>query len=101
MAYQTVNIIVKPKQKALHQYFQANCMLAKNIYNATLFRCRQILTADKKTVTELTANELEILREFLLLSAKENDQKICFMGSSCCPCRITCMYAFACCKGSG
>lgn len=76
MAYQTVNILIKPNQKALYQYFQTNCMLAKNIYNATLFRCRQILTADKKPIAELTANELEILNEFQLMSVKENCQKL-------------------------
>lgn len=76
MSYQTVNIVVKSTHTELKRYFSDNCKLAKNMYNATLFRCRQILSASKKDISVITANELEVLTEFDLLDAKKNGQDI-------------------------
>ena len=74
--YQTLNIIIKPTQKELIQYFHDNCCLAKNLYNTTLFRCRQILSANNKDISSLTSNEISVLDEFELMLNKSNSKKL-------------------------
>lgn len=74
--YQTINVIIRPCNRELYGYFDSNCRLAKNIYNATLFRCRQILSADRKAYDGLTDNELEVLREFDLLESKYSGNRL-------------------------
>ena len=60
--YHSVNIQVK-HGTALFQWCDYNAHCANNLYNAALFRERQMMTSSKKTIHELTDNELEVMSE--------------------------------------
>jgi putative transposase len=51
----------------LYTYFDTNARLAKCLYNAALFRIRQIFTGYDKPESELNTNQLEVRREVELL----------------------------------
>lgn len=58
--YRVVKYVIKPDHK-LHSYCSEMCHLSCNLYNASLFRIRQILTVFKKDCP--TPNELGVLNE--------------------------------------
>lgn len=60
--YTTRRVIVQ-SDHVLHSYFDETTKAANNLYNATLFRIRQVMTAVKKEPKQRTANENEIMRE--------------------------------------
>lgn len=74
--YKTTNIVVKHEWKQLFRYCTESCRCAKAIKNATIFRCRQIVSADKKDFNNLHNNERQILDEFGLLEEKRLDKKL-------------------------
>ena len=61
--YHTLQIQVK-QSDPLYAYLEQTSHLANNLYNAGLFRCRQLITASKKERKDLTKNEKEVIREF-------------------------------------
>ena len=69
--YKTVNIIVKRNQKELMSYCKESCELAKQMKNTVIFRCRQILSADRKSFSDLHTNEIQILNEFDMADDKQ------------------------------
>ena len=60
--YHSVNVQVK-QGTALFQWCDYNAHCANNLYNAALFRERQMMTSSKKAIHELTDNELEVMSE--------------------------------------
>lgn len=50
--------------------------LGKNLYNASLFRQRQLLTSSRKNDDELTDNEKEVIHEFVTALNLENRNSI-------------------------
>lgn len=78
--YKAVNIIVKPNQEDLFLYCQESCRLAKQLKNAVIFRCRQILSADKKSVGNLHVNEIQVLNELDMLDSKCAGRKLRIPG---------------------
>ena len=48
----------------LYAYLERTSHLTNNLYNAGLFRCRQLITASKKEQKDLTENEKEVIKEF-------------------------------------
>lgn len=69
--YHTLTVQVKQKDR-LYKWCDTNAHLANNLYNAALFRQRQMMSASKKEANSLTPNELEILDEVKLLENKTN-----------------------------
>lgn len=61
--YHTLQIQVK-QSDPLYAYLEQTSHLANNLYNAGLFRCRQLITASKKEQKDLTENEKEVIKEF-------------------------------------
>ncbi len=59
--YRTHKIRIK-KGHRLHAYFDKLCGDAKNLYNATNFHFRQVLTGTKKSVTDITPLEKEAIK---------------------------------------
>ena len=78
--YKTVNIIVKRNQKELMSYCKESCELAKQMKNTVIFRCRQILSADRKSFSDLHTNEIQILNEFDMADDKRNGRKLRLPG---------------------
>jgi putative transposase len=60
--YKTIKIQVK-QASGLYPYCGSLCRLSNNLYNASLFRYRQAMTARNKTETDLTDNEREVMKE--------------------------------------
>ena len=60
--YKTITVQVKPDSD-LFEWCDRNAHCANNLYNAALFRERQLMFASKKNVHELTDNELEVMSE--------------------------------------
>ena len=60
--YKTIKIQVN-QASGLHPYCGSLCRLSNNLYNASLFRYRQVMTARNKTEAELTDNEREVMKE--------------------------------------
>ncbi|MGN0168172.1 MAG: RNA-guided endonuclease InsQ/TnpB family protein [Acetatifactor sp.] len=63
--YHTLRIQVK-QGNPLYVYLEQTSHLANNLYNAGLFRCRQLITAAKKDRKDLAENEKEVIKEFSL-----------------------------------
>lgn len=61
--YHTLQIQVK-QRNPLYAYLERTSHLANNLYNAGLFRCRQLITASKKEQKDLTENEKKVIKEF-------------------------------------
>ena len=61
--YHTLQIQVK-QSNPLYAYLERTSHLANNLYNAGLFRCRQLITASKKEQKDLTENEKKVIKEF-------------------------------------
>ena len=61
--YHTLQIQVK-QRNPLYAYLERTSHLANNLYNAGLFRCRQLITASKKELKDLTENEKKVIKEF-------------------------------------
>ena len=51
------------KNHPMYQYFDTVCALSNNLYNATLFRIRQVMTGIQKEPSERQANEVDVLAE--------------------------------------
>lgn len=67
--YRSVQMFVSEQSHPdLFAYLLTNAKLAKNLYNASLFRLRQVFTAQNKET--LTENELEIQTEQLAVCKK-------------------------------
>ena len=60
--YKAMTVQVKPGSD-LFEWCDRNAHLANNLYNAALFRERQLMFASKKNIHELTDNELEVMSE--------------------------------------
>lgn len=60
--YKTVNIQIK-QDNDLFAWCDKNAHYANNLYNAALFRERQLMSAAKKDIHKLTDNELEVMSE--------------------------------------
>ena len=60
--YRDVQIVVK-KSDEIYEYFDLIAHKANNLYNASLFRLRQIMTGLNKDSKALSDNELEVFRE--------------------------------------
>lgn len=60
--YRSVHIDIARKHP-MFQYFDTLTALSNNLYNASLFRVRQVMTGIKKPVNERQANEVEVLTE--------------------------------------
>ncbi len=69
--YHTLTVQVKQKDR-LYKWCDTNAHLANNLYNAALFRQRQMMSASKKEMNNLTPNELEILNEVKTLEDNTN-----------------------------
>ena len=74
--YQAKTIVVKRKQKALYNYCKKACEDAKLLKNAVIFRCRQIIFADRKEYKYLHELERQVLEEFNLIEDKIENKKI-------------------------
>lgn len=74
--YQSIEIVLKNSDSKFKKYCKENCMLAKNLKNATIFRCRQILFANQKTLNHLSENEINVLFEFNLFDEFQNNKAI-------------------------
>lgn len=61
--YKVVKIQVKNKDSELYKYCERFTRAANNLYNAAMFRVRQVATAMEKKPKDLTANEKEVLAE--------------------------------------
>lgn len=59
-------IVSEATYPELFAFAEANCMLAKNLYNAALFRIRQVFTGWGKE--SRTDNEAEVFKELELTS---------------------------------
>ena len=58
--------------------------LGKNLYNASLFRQRQLLTSLRKNDDELTDNEKEVIHEFVNVNIKfTKSVSLIFTSSGC------------------
>ena len=60
--YYVQNVQVKPED-SLYSYCDRLTKAANNLYNATLFRIRQVMTGVKKDPSELTENEKNVFEE--------------------------------------
>ena len=60
--YRSVHIDIDRKHP-MFSYFDRLTALSNNLYNATLFRMRQVMTGVKKPDTERQENEKEVLTE--------------------------------------
>ena len=60
--YRTINIQIKPGNDVF-EWCDRNAHYANNLYNAALFRERQLMFAAKKDIHDLTDNELEVMSE--------------------------------------
>lgn len=69
--YHALQIQVK-QDNPLHAYLEQTSHLTTNLYNAGLFRCRQLITASKKEQKNLTENEKEVLKEFSAASPSKD-----------------------------
>lgn len=70
--YHTIKTIVN-KHESIYPYLEAISLKANNLYNATLFRIRQVYTGLDKDPSVLTDNEKEIFHEIdHLLKVKTN-----------------------------
>ena len=69
--YQAKTIVVKRKQKALYNYCKKACEDAKLLKNAVIFRCRQIIFADRKEYKDLHELERQVLEEIYISPAQE------------------------------
>jgi putative transposase len=69
--YHTLTVQVKQKDR-LYKWCNTNAHLANNLYNAALFRQRQMMSVSKKEINNLTPNELEILNEVKTLEDNTN-----------------------------
>ena len=67
--YKSITVQVKPGSD-LFEWCDRNAHLANNLYNAALFRQRQLMFASKKNIHELSDNELSVMSEveFALLA---------------------------------
>ena len=63
--YKAYKVQVSTKD-SFYKYCYEQCHLVNNLYNAGLYRCRQVLTASKKDSSEWTANEKEVMDEVAL-----------------------------------
>ena len=66
-------LVSKEKYPQLHAYFYGNAMLARNLYNAALFRLRQNFTSKGKDT--LSANEQQVRDEILMTMEKRHTGK--------------------------
>lgn len=60
--YRVMNIMIKNNNR-LYDWCDINAGYANNLYNACLYRQRQLMTSRNKTSDELTSNELEVINE--------------------------------------
>ena len=60
--YKAITVQVKPDSD-LFEWCDRNAHCANNLYNAAMFRERQLMFATKKTIHELTDHELEVMSE--------------------------------------
>lgn len=62
--YSTSAVLVKSKpDNLMSEYLSRLCHQANNMYNATLFRIRQVMTAVKKNPCDRQPNEKEVMKE--------------------------------------
>ncbi len=64
--YHTITIQINPYD-ALFLWCDTNAHYANNLYNAALFRQRQLMSSVLKDASKLTPNELEVLKEIEFL----------------------------------
>ena len=62
LMYRTVNIQIS-RDSELFEWCSHNARCANNLYNAALFRERQMMSSARKTLRQLTDNELEVMSE--------------------------------------
>ena len=60
--YRTVNIQIS-RDSELFEWCNHNARCANNLYNAALFRERQMMSSARKSLHQLTDNELEVMSE--------------------------------------
>ena len=60
--YKSITVQVKPGSE-LFEWCDRNAHCANNLYNAALFRERQLMFASKKNIHELSDNELSVMSE--------------------------------------
>lgn len=60
--YRTVNIQIS-RSSELFEWCSHNARCANNLYNAALFRERQMMSSTRKSLHQLTDNELEVMSE--------------------------------------
>ena len=60
--YQTIRVCIRPKDE-LYDYCDGQTRAANNLYNASLYRVRQVLTMFNKPAEELTDNEKNVYNE--------------------------------------
>ena len=73
--YYVQNVQVKPED-TLYPYCDKLTKAANNLYNATLFRIRQVMTGVKKDPSELTENEKNVFEEIqCMLESLQNEGK--------------------------
>lgn len=60
--YRTRQFVIRPSDP-LYQYFDDLYLKAKNLYNAALFRVRQVMTGTQKDIDQRQPNEQEVLDE--------------------------------------
>ena len=72
--YKAITVQVKPDSD-LFEWCDRNAHCANNLYNAALFRERQLMFASKKTIHELTDNELEVMSEVQFALLEMNKPK--------------------------
>ena len=65
-------LLSKRRYPELHAYFKGYALLARNLYNAALFRLRQTFTMKGKD--RLSANEQQVLDEIQLTMDKETQE---------------------------
>ena len=58
--YKSITVQVKPGSE-LFEWCDRNAHCANNLYNAALFRERQLMFASKKNIHELSDNELSVI----------------------------------------
>ena len=70
--YQTTSIILRKYEYGLIEYFNEYCHYAKLLKNSVIFRCRQLLFAQRKGFKDLTEMEQQVLDEFKQTEDKFN-----------------------------
>ena len=81
--YRTVNIQIS-RDSELFEWCSHNARCANNLYNVALFRERQMMSSARKTLRQLTDNELEVMSEVefakLAMSKPREVPKSGFLG---------------------